>query len=264
MVDLLKSFQGVVEPRSAEEVLLLRLDPDRLPRHVAVIMDGNGRWACRRGLPRVEGHRAGIEAVRSIFEYSARLEIPVLTLYAFSTENWKRPPEEVNTLWRLLLNYLDQELERLCSHGVRFRPIGRLDGLPPDVRQALSKAEEVTRLNRRMTLVVALNYSGRLEIVDAVNRLLEAGFQAPIDKDTLESRLYTAGLPDPDLLIRTGGELRVSNFLLWQIAYAEFYVSEVLWPDFRGLHYLEALIAFQQRERRFGSIPKVSSSSIGS
>lgn len=255
MTELLKNFEGVIEPGGPEAELLHRLDPDRLPRHVAVIMDGNGRWARQRGLPRVEGHRAGIEAVRAVFEYSARLGIPVLTLYAFSAENWKRPPEEVETLWQLLLTYLRQELSKLCEHGVRFLPIGRLHELPQEVAQELRKAREATRDNSRMTLVVALNYGGRCEIIDAVNRLLAEGVAGPVDEEEFERRLYTAGLPDPDLLIRTSGEMRLSNFLLWQVAYSEIYVSEILWPDFRGKDYLEALVEYQRRERRYGGVP---------
>lgn len=253
MPDLMSNFEGVVTPGSEEAELLRTLDPDRLPRHVAIIMDGNGRWARRRGLPRVEGHRAGTQAVKAAVEYCARLEIPVLTLYAFSAENWKRPADEVNTLWSLLRRYLRQELKTLRKHEIRFTPVGRLEGLPQAVQQELTRAEEATSGYRRMRLVIALNYSARLEIVDAVNRWMSTG-AGPVTEAAIESNLYTAGLPDLDLLIRTSGEMRLSNFLLWQVAYSEIVVSDVLWPDFRGRHFLEAILAFQKRERRFGGI----------
>ncbi len=254
MSDLRRNFEGIVEPGSIEAEFLRRIDPERLPRHVAVIMDGNGRWARQRGLPRVEGHREGIHAVKAAVEFCARLRIPALTLYAFSAENWKRPADEVNTLWSLLRHYLRQELSTLQQHRIAFTPIGRLEGLPSAVRRELSRAAAKTRANDRMRLVIALNYSGRLELVDAVNRWLEQGGRPPVTEKDIEAHLYTAGLPDPDLLIRTSGEMRLSNFLLWQVAYSEIYVSDVLWPDFRGRHFLEAVLAFQKRERRYGGI----------
>lgn len=255
MADLRTNFKGVIEPNSAEEELLGRIDPERVPVHVAIIMDGNGRWARQRGLPRVEGHREGIHAVQAAVEYAARLEIKALTLYAFSAENWKRPADEVNTLWGLLRRYLRQELSTLKEHDIRFRPIGRLEALPDPVRRELLRAEAETRGNRRMQLAIALNYSGRLELVDAVNALLASRpDRRPVSEDDIEQHLYTAGIPDPDLLIRTSGEMRLSNFLLWQVAYSELYVSEVLWPDFRGVHLLKAILAFQKRERRYGGI----------
>lgn len=254
MNPLLKNFEGVYEPGSAETSLIARIDHRRLPRHIAVIMDGNGRWASQRRLPRVAGHRAGIEAVKATVEACARLTVPVLTLYAFSAENWKRPAPEVNTLMNLLREYLERERHILVEHDICFRPIGRIDELPDPVRRQLRLAEAETATNRGMHLLVALNYSGRLELVDAVNRLLEQGVPPPATEEDIERNLYTHSIPDPDLLIRTSGEMRISNFLLWQIAYSEIHVTEVLWPDFRGIHLLEAVLDFQRRERRYGGI----------
>jgi undecaprenyl diphosphate synthase len=222
-------------------------------------MDGNGRWAAQRHLPRVEGHRAGIESVRDVVESSARLGIQVLTLYAFSVENWKRPPTEVSTLMLLLKRYLRLELSTLLRNNIRFRVIGRASELAPDIRSELADAETKTASNTGMLFNIALNYGGRAEITDAVRRLVAdvlANGRDPgrIDERTLSSYLYTAGQPDPDLLIRTSGEMRVSNFLLWQIAYAEIWVTDVLWPDFRRKHLLQAVADFQKRERRYGGI----------
>ncbi|MFQ5459837.1 MAG: polyprenyl diphosphate synthase [Anaerolineae bacterium] len=233
---------------------LERLDPDRLPGHVAVIMDGNGRWAAGRGLPRVEGHRAGTRSVRQVIEYSARLGISTLTLYAFSAENWKRPREEVNTLWALLREYLRRELKTLQQHRIRFRAIGRLQQLPAEVRAELDAATEQTLANEGLQLVVALNYSGRLELVDAVQGLIDEGAERATE-ESVESHLYTAGLPDLDLLIRTSGEMRLSNFLLWQAAYSEIYCTPVLWPDFAADDLRLALESYARRERRFGLVP---------
>ncbi|HSR68513.1 MAG TPA: isoprenyl transferase [Acidobacteriota bacterium] len=254
MKDLGKNFEGVWSRNGAEMRLLEQIDPERLPNHVAVIMDGNGRWAGMRMLPRVAGHKAGIEAVRATVEHTARLEIPALTLYAFSTENWKRPENEIDTLMNLLKDYLQRELGTLQKHRIRFRPIGQIDDLPVGVAKELRHAERATRDNQGMQLTVALSYSGRQELVGVVNRMLEEGLQPPIGENDIRSRLYTAELPDPDLLIRTSGEMRVSNFLLWQIAYSEIYVTDVLWPDFRGLHLLEAILDYQKRDRRFGGV----------
>ncbi len=247
MTDLLKNFEGVIQPGSREARLISQLDSERIPKHVAIIMDGNGRWARQRDLPRVEGHRAGIESVKAAVEFSARLEIANLTLYAFSAENWKRPAEEVNTLWKLLRTYLRRELSTLKKHGIQFSAIGRISELPEHVQEELRVAERETIDNTRMHLIIALNYSGRLELVDAFNRIRQEGSPYPIGEEDIARTLYTAGLPDPDLLIRTSGEMRVSNFLLWQIAYSEIYVSEVLWPDFRGREFLEAIMAYQKR-----------------
>ncbi len=242
-------------PGSQDEVLLRQVDMQRLPAHVAIIMDGNGRWAARRYMPRVEGHRAGITAVRDVVETSARLGIRVLTLYAFSVENWKRPATEVGTLMLLLKRYLRMELGTLLANDIRFQVLGRTDGLAGDVRAELLVAEQRTARNEGMLFNIALNYGGRAEIVDAVRKAVASGLPAEaITEQRVSDWLYTAGQPDPDLLIRTSGELRVSNFLLWQIAYAEIYVTETLWPDFRCRHLLEAVVAYQKRERRYGGI----------
>jgi undecaprenyl diphosphate synthase len=238
-----------------DEALVRQVDFARLPAHVAIIMDGNGRWAAQRHLPRVEGHRAGIDAVRETVETSARLGLQVLTLYAFSVENWKRPATEINTLMVLLKRYLRSELDTLLTNDIRFRVIGRTDELAPDVQDELRRAIDRTAGQHGMLFNVALNYGGRAEIVDAARRAIEAGVPADeLDEERFASFLYTAGQPDPDLLIRTSGEMRVSNYLLWQIAYAEIYVTETLWPDFRRRHLLEAILAYQKRERRYGGI----------
>jgi undecaprenyl diphosphate synthase len=244
-----------IPPGHPDEALARQVDVDRLPAHVAIIMDGNGRWAAQRHLPRVEGHRAGIEAVRDTLETAGRLGIEVLTLYAFSVENWKRPASEVSTLMRLLKRYLRSELDTLLRNDIRFQVIGRMDELTTDVQEELHRAMERTRANRGLLFNIALNYGGRAEIVDAVRRAMAAGVRADdLDEERFARFLYTAGQPDPDLLIRTSGEMRVSNFLLWQIAYAEIYVTETLWPDFRRRHLLEAVLAYQKRERRYGGI----------
>ncbi|MGE0816602.1 MAG: isoprenyl transferase [Vicinamibacterales bacterium] len=241
-----------------EEALLGQVNPDRLPRHVAIIMDGNGRWAAQRHLPRVEGHRAGIDAVRSTVETSARLGLEVLTLYAFSVENWKRPATEVSVLMGLLRRYLRLELETLLSNNIRFTAVGRPNELPPDVYHELLQAEAKTSRNTGMHFNIALNYGGRAEIVDAARRAIESGVSpSSLDEARFSEFLYTAGQPDPDLLIRTSGEMRVSNFLLWQIAYAEIWVTDTLWPDFRCQHLLEAVVAYQKRDRRYGGIASV-------
>jgi len=237
----------------AEDQLLQGINRSALPAHIAVIMDGNGRWARKRGLPRVAGHRSGISAVREVVEGSAQLGINVLTLYAFSVENWKRPAAEVRTLMLLLREYLNREIDNLDRNNIQLRTIGRTDQLEPSVQRELEKAIDRTRSNTGMVFIVALNYGGRAEIVDAVNRIL-ATRRENIDEAEFGRHLYTAGLPDPDLLIRTSGELRLSNFLLWQIAYTEIYVTETLWPDFSRKDLYEAIIAFQKRERRYGGL----------
>jgi undecaprenyl diphosphate synthase len=242
---------------SVDEALTRQLNPERLPAHIAVIMDGNGRWASRRHLPRVEGHRAGIQSVRDIVEASARLGIPVLTLYAFSVENWKRPASEVGTLMMLLKRYLRSELNTLISNNIRFRVIGRPRELASDIQAELEVAEHRTASNGGMQFNIALNYGGRAEIVDAARRALSLGIPPDqLDEDAFAGLLYTAGQPDPDLLIRTSGEMRISNFLLWQIAYAEIWVTDTLWPDFRCRHLLEAILAYQKRDRRYGGITR--------
>ncbi len=240
-----------------EDNLEAALDKACLPRHIAVIMDGNGRWAACRGLPRAAGHRAGAEALRGIVRKTAALGIPYLTAYAFSTENWKRPVDEVSELWRLLTEYISKEIDELDSNGVRLLAIGCLEELPPAAYSALQAGVERTRGNERLNLILAINYGGRREITDAVRaiaRRVQTGeLQVEeIDEKVVADHLYTRGVPDPDLLIRPAGEFRVSNFLLWQMAYTEFWVSPVLWPDFKPTHLLQALVDFQQRERRFG------------
>jgi len=255
------------EPGSPEELLLRRIDRARLPRHVAVIMDGNGRWAEGRGLSRIEGHRAGVDAVRDTVESSAELGIEVLTLYAFSVENWKRPRYEVWTLMNLLKEYVRREREALVKNDIRFRVIGRWNELEPTVQRELERTIEATSQCNGMIFNVALNYSGRCEIVDACRRIVAdwaAGKHVDIDEKSLGDYLYTAGQPDPDLLIRTSGELRISNFLLWQIAYTELWVTETFWPDFRRRDLYDAVVAFQQRDRRFGGVPTATEESIRS
>jgi undecaprenyl diphosphate synthase len=240
---------------SYEEALARTLNFAALPRHVAIIMDGNGRWAAQRHLPRVEGHRAGIDSVRDVVEASARLGIRVLTLYAFSVENWKRPRSEVSTLMTLLKRYLRLELDTLMRNNIQFRVIGREGELAPDIRQELAAAQAETGPNTGMLFNIALNYGGRAEIVDAARRAIAAAVSPDdLDERRFADYLYTAGQPDPDLLIRTSGEMRVSNFLLWQIAYAEIWVTDTLWPDFRCRHLLEAVAAYQKRDRRYGGI----------
>jgi undecaprenyl diphosphate synthase len=242
-----------------EAELLDKIDTKSLPEHLAVIMDGNGRWAQKRHLPRVAGHRAGVQRSREIIETCARLKLTCLTLYAFSLENWRRPQTEVDFLMRLLREYLKRELPSIHKNNIRLLIIGRSEQLPPAVRKDIEQGMSLTAKNTGMKLVVALNYGGRAELVDAFNTILlqvrangMSAFRA--DEQTISEHLYTAGLPDPDLLIRTSGEMRVSNFLLWQIAYAELYVTETLWPDFARARLLEALVDFQRRERRYGGL----------
>src|SRR4051795_5171370 len=242
-------------PGSPEALLARQIDGDRLPAHVAIIMDGNGRWAAQRHLPRVEGHRAGIDSVRDIVETSARVGIGVLTLYAFSIENWKRPRAEVNTLMMLLKRYIRLELGTLKKNNIQFRVIGRPEELAPDVQTELELGIRQTASNTGMQFNIALNYGGRAEIVDAARRAIAAGLHPDeLDEQKFAGYLYTAGQPDPDLLIRTSGEMRVSNFLLWQIAYSEIWVTDTLWPDFRRRHLLEAILAYQKRDRRYGGL----------
>ncbi|MGB6430710.1 MAG: isoprenyl transferase [Candidatus Acidiferrales bacterium] len=249
-----------LEPANKEEARLLgQLDSRRLPEHVAVIMDGNGRWAQRRHLPRLAGHKAGVRAARNVIETCARLGIPALTLYAFSMENWRRPKTETDFLMRLLREYLRRELPVIHKNNIRMLVIGRADQLPAGVRSDVDRAMELTAGNSGMKLAVALNYGGRAELVDAFNSILDrvrnngiGSFR--VDEEMVAKHLYTAGLPDPDLLIRTSGEMRVSNFLLWQIAYAEIYVTETLWPDFTRTELYRALVDFCGRERRYGGL----------
>ena len=237
------------------------LDPARLPKHIAIIMDGNGRWAKRRHMPRVAGHRAGVTAVRSTVETAARIHIQALTLYAFSEENWKkRPPSEVSFLMNLLSRYLKAEVPTLNKNNIRLEYIGRQNELPGDVQERMSWAREATAGNSGMVLTLALNYSARSELVDAFRSIVHAASlnggvdHLRIDEDTVSQHLYTRHLPDPDLVVRTSGEMRLSNFLLWQLAYAEIYVTPTLWPDFRGVHLLEGIAEYQKRERRYGGL----------
>jgi undecaprenyl diphosphate synthase len=232
-----------------------------IPRHIACIMDGNGRWAQARGLPRVAGHREGVVSVRDVVEASAQLGVDCVTLYTFSTENWQRPAAEVSALMELLVRTLRREVDRLQANDIRLRTLGDLERLPARCAQELREAEELTRGNGAMILNLALSYSGRWELTRAVREIAEAVHRgeiepASIDEDVLESHLGTAGLPDPDLLIRTGGERRISNFLLWQLAYTEIYVSQLYWPDFRRDALYAAIEDFQRRERRFGRVPR--------
>ncbi|MCC6588598.1 MAG: isoprenyl transferase [Bryobacterales bacterium] len=234
--------------------------PERLPAHIAIIMDGNGRWAKQRGLPRVAGHQAGIDSVRTTVETCARIGIQSLTLYAFSLENWKRPRPEVEMLWRLLRIYLHRELPRLQKNNIRLNAIGRWEELAESVRSDLAATIAKTSNNTGMRLNLAINYGGRAELVDAMNRILDEARRngtlsdLRVDEAMISSRLDTGDLPEPDLLIRTSGEMRISNFLLWQIAYAELYVTETLWPDFNRSHLLRAIEAYQKRDRRFGGL----------
>jgi undecaprenyl diphosphate synthase len=244
-----------------ESEVYLRLDPARLPRHIAIIMDGNGRWARRRHMPRVAGHRAGVASVRSTVETAARIGIPALTLYAFSEENWKkRPKTEVDFLMRLLCRYLKVEIETLTENNIRLQYIGRQRELPESVQREMEEASCATSKNTGMLLTLALNYSARSEIVDAFRSLADAASRngglahMEVDEQSISDHLYTRGLPDPDLVIRTSGEMRLSNFLLWQLAYAEIYVTPTLWPDFRGVQLLEGIEEYQKRDRRYGGL----------
>jgi undecaprenyl diphosphate synthase len=244
-----------------EAEIYQRLDLERLPRHIAIIMDGNGRWARRRHLPRIAGHRAGVTSVRFVVETASRIGIPSLTLYAFSEENWKkRPKSEVSFLMSLLCRYLKQEVPTLHKNNVRLEYIGRLHELPPIVQEKMDWAKNETARNAGMVLTLALNYSARTELVDAFRSLLHAATNnggldhLQIDEEAVSRHLYTRHLPDPDLVVRTSGEMRLSNFLLWQLAYAEIYVTPTLWPEFRGVHLLEGIEEYQKRDRRYGGL----------
>jgi undecaprenyl diphosphate synthase len=256
----MKDLLEILQPGDPDLDLAQAIDPERLPAHIAIIMDGNGRWANRRSLPRVAGHSAGVGPVRSTVETCARLGIKVLTLYAFSVENWKRPRAEVETLWRLLRFYLKKELPDLQKNGIRLHAIGRLDALPAQVRDELEAVIEATSGNRKLLVNLAINYGGRSEILDAVNTIIQNARREGhldslyVDEETFSASLYTASSPDPDLLIRTSGEMRISNFLLWQIAYSELYVTDTLWPDFNRGELLKAILDFQKRDRRYGGL----------
>jgi undecaprenyl diphosphate synthase len=238
-----------------------RLDPQRLPKHIAIIMDGNGRWARKRHLPRIAGHRAGLTSVRSTVETASTIGIPALTLYAFSEENWKkRPKSEVDFLMSLLCRYLRQEVATMNKQNIRLEYIGRLHELPPSVQEKMENARKATSQNTGLVLTLALNYSARTELVDAFRSIVESAARngglehLEIDEDSVSRHLYTRHLPDPDLVVRTSGEMRLSNFLLWQLAYAEIYVTPTLWPEFRGVHLLEGIEEYQKRERRYGGL----------
>lgn len=241
------------------------LDPARLPEHIAIIMDGNGRWARRRHLPRVAGHRRGVEAVRKIITLAASIHIPAVTLYAFSVENWKRRPQtETSFLMALLRQYLKQEVPLLNENNIRLEYIGRAHELPPEVQERMEWAREATSRNTGLVMTLALNYGARTELIDAFQSIVRTAMNngglshLEITEDLINRHLYTSKLPDPDLVIRTSGEMRLSNFLLWQLAYSEIYITETLWPDFTGLHLLEAIADFQKRERRFGGLKAAS------
>jgi undecaprenyl diphosphate synthase len=256
----MKALLDSLKPGDKDWDLARAIDPARLPAHIAIIMDGNGRWANRRHLPRVAGHKAGVGPVRATVETCARLGIQALTLYAFSVENWKRPRAEVDTLWRLLHYYLRKELPDLQKNGIRLQAIGRVDALPPHVIRELQSVVEATSGNRKLLVNLAVNYGGRAEIVDAVNAIVDQARlegrlgSLEIDEGMIARHLYTSAIPDPDLLIRTSGEMRISNFLLWQIAYAELYVTDTLWPDFSRADLLRAVLEYQKRDRRYGGL----------
>jgi len=253
------NFAGILKAPSTEAKLLASIDLARLPRHIAVIMDGNGRWAKLRGKPRIFGHREGANSVRSIIDTCRRLEIEAVTLYAFSTENWKRPRTEVKALMQMLKRYIRKDVREVHEHGIRFRTIGDLAALPPDVQSEIAGAKQMTAQNDGMVMNIALNYGSRAEIVRAA-RLAYQDIERRDDvidnltEADIERNLDTHGLPDVDLLIRTSGEFRISNFLLWQLAYSEIYVTPVLFPDFRRKEIFEAIIDYQKRERRFGGV----------
>jgi undecaprenyl diphosphate synthase len=258
----MKELLQILSPGDADWRIAHQIDPLRLPAHVAIIMDGNGRWAKQRNYPRIMGHRAGVTVVGDIVETCAQLGLEALTLYAFSVENWKRPRLEVEGLWRLLRFYLRKELPKMMRNEIQFMAIGRIESLPEVVQAELQSVIEKTANNRGMRLNLAINYGGRTELVDAFNSMLEnARNEGNLDaleitEEAIAEHLYTAGQKDPDLLIRTSGEMRISNFLLWQIAYSELYVTETLWPDFSRRDLLEAICEYQNRDRRFGGLTR--------
>jgi undecaprenyl diphosphate synthase len=254
-----ENFAEVIKANSQEAELLAAIDFARLPQHIAIIMDGNGRWAKQREKPRIFGHRAGAESVRAILDTCTRLQIKAVTLYAFSTENWKRPEREVSGLMQMLKLYLKKELKTVHKNNIRFQAIGKIEGLSEDLQKQLASAMEFTSKNTGTILSVALNYGGRAEITEAARRAVESLIEngkslERLSEADIERHLYTHGLPEVDLLIRTSGEYRISNFLLWQLAYSEIYVTPTLFPDFRRQDIFEAIIDFQKRERRFGGI----------
>ncbi len=258
----MKELLQALTPGERDWRIATQLDPKRLPAHIAIIMDGNGRWAKQRNYLRIFGHKAGIASVRTVVETSVQLGLEALTLYAFSVENWKRPRPEIEGLWFILKYYLQRELPTFMENDIQLVAIGRPESLPDAVQAELHSVMEKTANNRGMRLNLAINYSGRTELIDAMNSILENAKREgnldslEITEESISSHLYTAGLKDPDLLIRTSGEMRVSNFLLWQIAYAELYVTDTLWPDFHRTHLLEAIFDYQNRDRRFGGLTR--------
>ncbi|CAN5439376.1 isoprenyl transferase [soil metagenome] len=254
-----ENFAGIVKSNTAEGKLLAAIDEARMPAHIAVIMDGNGRWAKQRGRPRIFGHRAGADSVRAIIDTCTRLEIKAVTLYAFSTENWKRPENEIKGLMRMLVRYIRKDLKEVHKNNIRFQAIGQISGLFEDVQKEIARATELTRSNTGMVMSVALNYGGRAEITQAAilaaQQVTECGASLErLTEAAIERNLYTHGLPEVDLLIRTSGEFRISNFLLWQIAYSEIYVTPTLFPDFRRPEVFVAILDYQKRDRRFGGV----------
>ena len=254
-----ESFVGIIKPNTAEAKLLAAIDPERIPQHIAVIMDGNGRWAQKQGRPRIFGHREGAKSVRAIIDTCTRLEVKAVTLYAFSTENWKRPQSEIKGLMRMLIRYIRTDLKEVHKNNIRFQAIGQITGLFEDVQKEIARAEEMTAENTGMVMSVALNYGGRAEITQAATRaaqqLTERGDSLErLTEADIERNLYTHGLPEVDLMIRTSGEFRISNFLLWQLAYSEIYVTPTLFPDFRRSGVFEAILDYQKRDRRFGGV----------
>jgi len=253
------NFEGILEEDSEDFTILSSIDEDRLPAHIAIIMDGNGRWAKAKGQPRIFGHKEGAKSVREILDTCVRLNIKAVTLYAFSTENWKRPEDEVSGLMDMLKFYLRNELKSIHENNIRFQALGRLDALDKTIREELARATELTANNSGTILSLALNYGGRTEIRDAAVAAIEeiqmeGRNVSDLAEDDIARHLYTSGLPEVDLLIRTSGEFRISNFLLWQLAYSEIYVTETLFPDFRRRELLSAVLDFQRRNRRFGGI----------
>ena len=252
---MINSFRNLVEEGSEEEALLRKIDKDRIPVHIAVIMDGNGRWAKQRGLKRKEGHKEGAESAKKIVEYALRSNVKYLTLFAFSSENWKRPIKEINALMNMLYENLIKEKDLLVKNDIKLRIVGNIERLPPKLKKKLVETIELSRSHKKMQINLALNYGSRMEIINAVKKIVEENIpSSKINEKLFSKYLYTIDCPDPDLLIRTSGELRISNFLLYQIAYSELYFTPTLWPDFRLREFLEAILDYQERERRFGKI----------
>ncbi|MHB8172281.1 MAG: isoprenyl transferase [Thermincolia bacterium] len=259
LVQFLRGAKGGKEPTLHEQELLKQVNMNKIPVHIAVIMDGNGRWATKRGLPRGAGHRAGVESLREAVNICSRIGVNYLTVYAFSTENWKRPQEEVNILMDLLVEYLNKEIDELHRKNVFINALGRLADLPIKAQEALENARKLTVDNTGLTLNLCLNYGGRTEIAEAIRAISAKVLDGQvtindINENSISQHLYTSGIPDPDLLIRPAGEMRISNFLLWQLAYTEFWLTSVMWPDFRTGHLLQAVIDWQRRNRRFGGL----------